>query len=237
MSGSTADGRIVLVTGASRGIGRAAAIALAKDGAHVVLVARTVGGLEDTDDDIRKCGGSATLVPLDVTNFPGIDQLGATIFERWGRLDGFLGNAGELGVLTPLSHLDPKVWQKSIDVNVTGNWRMIRSLDPLLRKSKAGRVLFISSGAARNFRPYWGSYSIAKAALEALALTYAAECANTNVRVNLFNPGPLRTRMRAKAMPGEDPMTLDPPEAVAPLIVELLSPACTKNGELVSFRK
>lgn len=237
MSGSTADGRIVLVTGASRGIGRAAAIALAKDGAHVVLVARTVGGLEDTDDDIRKCGGSATLVPLDVTNFPGIDQLGATIFERWGRLDGFLGNAGELGVLTPLSHLDPKVWQKSIDVNVTGNWRMIRSLDPLLRKSEAGRVLFISSGAARNFRPYWGSYSIAKAALEALALTYAAECANTNVRVNLFNPGPLRTRMRAKAMPGEDPMTLDPPEAVAPLIVELLSPACTKNGELVSFRK
>ncbi|HSC17319.1 MAG TPA: SDR family NAD(P)-dependent oxidoreductase [Rhizomicrobium sp.] len=237
MSGSTADGRIVLVTGASRGIGRAAAIALAKDGAHVVLVARTVGGLEDTDDDIRKCGGSATLVPLDVTNFPGIDQLGATIFERWGRLDGFLGNAGELGVLTPLSHLDPKVWQKSIDVNVTGNWRMIRSLDPLLRKSEAGRVLFISSGAARNFRPYWGSYSIAKAALEALALTYAAECANTNVRVNLFNPGPLRTRMRAKAMPGEDPMTLDPPEAVAPLIVELLSPACTKNGELVSFLK
>jgi NAD(P)-dependent dehydrogenase (short-subunit alcohol dehydrogenase family) len=237
MSGSTADGRIVLVTGASRGIGRAAAIALAKDGAHVVLVARTVGGLEDTDDDIRKCGGSATLVPLDVTNFPGIDQLGATIFERWGRLDGFLGNAGELGVLTPLSHLNPKIWQKSIDVNVTGNWRMIRSLDPLLRKSEAGRVLFISSGAARNFRPYWGSYSIAKAALEALALTYAAECANTNVRVNLFNPGPLRTRMRAKAMPGEDPMTLDPPEAVAPRIVELLSPGCTKNGELVSFSK
>jgi len=237
MSGSTPDQRIVLVTGASRGIGRAAAIALARDGAHVVLVARTVGGLEDIDDEIRKCGGSATLVPLDVTNYPGIDQLGATIFGRWGRLDGFLGNAGELGVLTPLAHLDPKVWQKSIDVNVTANWRLIRSLDPLLRKSEAGRVLFISSGAARNFRPYWGSYSIAKAALEALALTYAAECANTNVRVNLFNPGPLRTRMRAKAMPGEDPLTLDPPEAVAPSIVELLSPACSKNGELVSFRK
>jgi NAD(P)-dependent dehydrogenase (short-subunit alcohol dehydrogenase family) len=237
MSSSTAGQRIVLVTGASRGIGRAAAIALARDGAHVVLVARTVGGLEDTDDEIRKCGGSATLVPLDLTNYPGIDQLCATIFERWGRLDGFLGNAGELGVLTPLAHLGPKVWQKSIDVNVTANWRLIRSVDPLLRKSEAGRVLFISSGAARNFRPYWGSYSIAKAALEALALTYAAECANTNVRVNLFNPGPLRTRMRAKAIPGEDPLTLDPPEAVAPAIVELLSPTCRKNGELVSFRK
>jgi NAD(P)-dependent dehydrogenase (short-subunit alcohol dehydrogenase family) len=236
MSGSTSESRIVLVTGASRGIGRAAAIALAKDGAHVVLVARTVGGLEETDDDIRKCGGSATLVPLDLTNFAGVDQLGATIFERWGKLDGFLGNAGELGVLTPLPHLDPKVWQKSIDVNVTANWRLIRSLDPLLRKSEAARLVFISSGAARHFRPYWGSYSIAKAALEALALTYAAECANTNIKVNLFNPGPLRTKMRAKAMPGEDPATLQPPETVAPLIVELLSRACTKNGELVSFR-
>jgi len=228
--------RIVLVTGASRGIGRAAAVELAKHGAHLVLVARTVGGLEETDDEVRKAGGVATLVPLDLTNFAGIDQLGATIFERWGKLDGFLGNAGELGVLTPLSHLDPKVWQKSIEVNVTANWRLIRSLDPLLRKSDAARVLFISSGAARSFRPYWGSYSIAKAALEALALTYAAECANSNVKVNLFNPGPLRTKMRAKAMPGEDPMDLQPPEAVAPLIVEMLSPSCVKNGELVSYR-
>jgi NAD(P)-dependent dehydrogenase (short-subunit alcohol dehydrogenase family) len=237
MSASTSESRIVLVTGASRGIGRAAAIALAKDGAHVVLVARTVGGLEETDDEIRKCGGSATLVPLDLKNFAGIDQLGATIFERWGRLDGFLANAGVLGVLTPLPHLDPKVWQEAIDVNATANWRLIRSLDPLLRKSEAARVLFISSGAARNFRPYWGSYSVAKAALEALALTYAAECTNTNVRVNLLNPGPLRTKMRAKAMPGEDPLTLEPPEAVTPLIVQLLSASCTKNGEVVSFRK
>jgi NAD(P)-dependent dehydrogenase (short-subunit alcohol dehydrogenase family) len=229
--------RIVLVTGASRGIGRASAIELAKSGAHVILVARTVGGLEETDDEIRKGGGNATLVPLDLTKFEGIDQLGATIFERWGKLDGLLGNAGELGVLTPLPHLDPKVWQKSIDVNVTANWRLIRSLDPLLRKSDAARVLFISSGAARNFRPYWGSYSIAKAALEALALTYAAECADSNVNVNLFNPGPLRTKMRAKAMPGEDPMDLQPPEAVAPLIAELLSPSCTKHGELVSFQR
>lgn len=231
------SGRTVLVTGASRGIGRCAAIALAKDGAHVILVARTVGGLEETDDEIRKCGGSATLVPLDLKNFAGIDHLGATIYERWGRLDGFLGNAGVLGALTPLAHLSPQVWHESIDVNVTSNWRLIRSLDPLLRKSDAGRVVFVSSGAARSFRPYWGSYSIAKAALEALALTYAAECANTNVQVNLLNPGPLRTRMRAKAMPGEDPGVLDSPEAVTPLIVELLSASCTKNGELVSFRR
>ena len=227
--------RIVLVTGASRGIGRAAAAALAKEGAHVILVARTVGGLEEADDEIRKAGGSATLVPLDLKDFAAIDRLGAPIFERWGRLDGFLGNAGVLGVLTPLPHLDPKVWQESMDVNVTANWRLIRSLDPLLRKSDAARVLFLSSGAARNFRPYWGSYSIAKAALEALALTYAAECVNTNIKVNLLNPGPLRTRMRAKAMPGEDPMSLQRPEAVAPVIVELLSPSCTKNAQLVAF--
>lgn len=232
-----AQQRIILVTGASRGIGRAAAIALAKDGAHVVLVARTVGGLEEVDDEIQKAGGSATLVPVDLKDFAAIDRLGASIFERWGRLDGLLGNAGVLGVLTPLPHLDPKVWQESIDVNVTANWRLIRSLDPLLRKSEAARVLFISSGAAQNFRPYWGSYSIAKAALEALALTYAAECANTNINVNLLNPGPLRTRMRAKAMPGEDPMSLQPPDAVAPLIVEMLSRSCTRNGERVSYQR
>jgi NAD(P)-dependent dehydrogenase (short-subunit alcohol dehydrogenase family) len=229
--------RIVLVTGASRGIGRAAAVALAKAGAHVVLAARTVGGLEEADDEIRAASGSATLVPLDLRDFDALDRLGATLFERWGKLDGLLANAGVLGVLTPLPHLSPKVWQESVDVNVTANWRLIRSLDPLLCKSDAARVVFISSGAARKFHPYWGSYSVAKAALEALALTYAAECANTNIKVNLLNPGPLRTRMRAKAMPGEDPMDLQPPEAVAPLIVEMLSPSYEKNGELVSYRK
>jgi NAD(P)-dependent dehydrogenase (short-subunit alcohol dehydrogenase family) len=234
---SSAPNRIVLVTGASRGIGRAAAVALAKDGAHVVLVARTVGGLEEADDAVRKAGGSATLAPLDLKDFAAIDRLGASLFERWGRLDGLFANAGALGVLTPLAHLDPKVWQEALDVNVTANWRLIRSLDPLLQKSEAGRALFVSSGAARNFRPYWGAYGVTKAALEAIALTYAAECDGTTVKVNLLNPGPLRTAMRAKAMPGEDPETLQPPEAVAPLVVELLSPACTKNGELVSFRK
>jgi NAD(P)-dependent dehydrogenase (short-subunit alcohol dehydrogenase family) len=229
--------RIALVTGASRGIGRAAAIELARSGAHVICVARTVGGLEETDDEIRKGGGAATLVPLDLKDFDAIDRLGATIFERWGRLDAFLGNAGTLGMLTPLSQLKAKVWQEAIDINVTANWRLIRSIDPLLQKSDAGRVVLVSSGAARSFHPYWGAYSITKAALEALALTYAGECANTNIRVNLLNPGPMRTKMRANAFPGEDPESLPPPEAIAPLIVEMLSPAYAKNGELVNFRR
>jgi len=227
------ENRIALVTGASRGIGRAAAIALARAGAHVILVARTVGGLEEADDEIRKAGGSATLVPLNLRDFEALDRLGASIFERWGKLDAFLGNAGVLGALTPLSHLEPKVWQEAVDVNVTANWQLIRSLDPLLRKSDAGRALFITTGAARKHTPFWGVYAVTKAALESLALTYAEECAGTNVKVNLFSPGPLRTNMRMRAMPGEDPQTLRPPEAVVPEIVELLSPSCTKNGELV----
>jgi len=228
--------RIALVTGASRGIGRAAALGLARAGAHVVALARTTGGLEELDDEIQKAGGSATLVPLDLRDFEALDRLGQSIFERWGRLDAFLGNAGSLGVLTPLSHLDPKVFQELIEVNVTANWRLIRSLDPLLRQSDAGRVLFVSSGAARKHTAFWGGYAMAKAALESLALTYAAECATTKVRVNLLNPGAMRTVMRARAMPGEDPQTLPAPESVAPLIVELLSPSCTQNGALVAFK-
>jgi NAD(P)-dependent dehydrogenase (short-subunit alcohol dehydrogenase family) len=229
--------RVVLVTGASRGIGRAASLALAGAGAHVIAVARTVGALEELDDDIQKAGGSATLVPLDVKDAPALDRLGASIHERWGRLDGFLGNAGVLGVLTPLAHLEPKVFQNAFDVNVTANWRMIRSFDPLLRASDAGRALFVTSGAARKHNAYWGIYAATKAALESLVLTYATEIDNTNIKVNLLSPGPLRTRMRVQAMPGEDPDTLQPPEVVAPLILELLSPTCTRNGELVDFRE
>lgn len=236
MTGSRLSERIALVTGASRGIGRAAAKALAAEGAHVILVARTLGGLEEADDEIRSSGGTATLVPLDLRDSPAIDRLGATIYERWGRLDALLGNAGVLGKLTPLTHLDPKTFAECMDVNVTANWRMIRSFDPLLRASEAGRALFISSGAAHKFHPYWGGYSVSKAALEALVLTYAGECNGTNIRVNLLNPGPLRTRMRQRAMPGEDPETLRPPEAVAPLIVDLLSPHCSRNGERVTFQ-
>jgi NAD(P)-dependent dehydrogenase (short-subunit alcohol dehydrogenase family) len=231
------EGRVALVTGASRGIGQAAAKALAAGGAHVVLVARTVGGLEDVDDEIQKVGGSATLVPLDLKDGAALDRLGASIYERWGRLDAFLGNAGVLGAVTPLTHLEPKLFQELLDVNVTANWRLMRSLHPLLRASDAGRALFVTSGAARKHTPFWGGYAMAKAALESLALTYAAECASTNIKVNLLSPGPLRTNMRARAMPGEDPQTLAPPDAVAPLIVDLLSPDCDKNGELVEFRR
>jgi len=232
----TLEGRVALVTGASRGIGRAAAKALAQAGAHVILVARTTGALEEVDDEIQKAGGSATLVPLNIRDFPALDRLGASIFERWKKLDAFLGNAGSLGALTPLAHLDPKVFQELVEVNITANWRLIRSLDPLLRMSDAGRALFLTSGAARKHTPFWGGYGMAKAALESLALTYAEECAGTSVKVNLLSPGPLRTAMRARAMPGEDPETLLPPDAVAPLIVDLLSPSCTRNGELVQFK-
>jgi NAD(P)-dependent dehydrogenase (short-subunit alcohol dehydrogenase family) len=234
---SALSGRIALVTGASRGIGRAAALALAKAGAHVILVARTVGGLEEADDEIQKVGGTATLVPMNLRDGDAIDRLGASIFERWGRLDAFFGNAGVLGQLTPLAHLEPKVFQEVMEVNVTANWRLIRSLDPLLRLSDAGRVLFVTSGAARKHTAYWGAYSISKAALESMALTYAAECEGTKIRVNLINPGPMRTAMRRKAMPGEDPATLPVPEEMTPKIVEMLSPEFDGNGTSFNVQK
>jgi NAD(P)-dependent dehydrogenase (short-subunit alcohol dehydrogenase family) len=234
---SNISGRIALVTGASRGIGRASALALAGAGAHVILVARTVGGLEEADDEIQKIGGTATLVPMNLRDGDAIDRLGASIFERWGRLDAFLGNAGVLGQLTPLAHLEPKTFQEVMDVNVTANWRLIRSLDPLLRLSDAGRVLFVTSGAARKHAAFWGAYAVSKAALESLALTYAAECEGSKVKVNLFNPGPVRTAMRKKAMPGEDPSTLPAPENLASHIVEMLSPSYDRNETVINFRK
>ena len=222
------SGRVALITGASRGIGRAAALAISRAGAHVILVARTVGGLEEVDDEIKQQGGEATLVPLDLKDFDGLDRMGAAIFERWGKLDVLLGNAGTLGIM------QPKTWDELIAVNVSANYRLLRSADPLLQRSDAGRALFISSGVARNPRPFWGGYAASKAALESLVLTYAAECASTNVKVNLFNPGATRTKMRAQAMPGEDPMSLPSPEDIAPQIVELLLPSCVKNGELIT---
>jgi len=233
----TMEGRIALVTGASRGIGRAAALALAQAGAHVILVARTVGGLEEADDEIQKFGGTATLVPMNLRDSDAIDRLGASIYERWGRLDAFLGNAGVLGQLTPLAHLEPKTFQEVMEVNVTANWRLIRSLDPVLRQSDAGRVLFVTSGAARKHTPFWGAYAVSKAALESLALTYAAECETSKIKVNLLNPGPMRTAMRRKAMPGEDPSLLPAPEDITPRIVEMLSPGYERNETIISFQK
>lgn len=231
------EGRIALVTGASRGIGRASAIALAAAGAHVILVARTVGGLEETDDEIRKNGGSATLVPVNLRDFDAIDRLGASIHERWGRLDAFLGNAGVLGQLTPLAHMEPKTFTEVMDVNVIANWRLIRSLDPLLRASDAGRVLFVTSGAARKHIAYWGTYALSKSALEIMALTYAVECETTAIKVNLINPGATRTLMRRKAMPGEDPESLVKPEEMAFKVVEMLSPSYALNETIINFQK
>lgn len=229
--------RVALVTGASRGIGRAIALELAREGAHVIAVARTTGALEELDDQIRKLGGAATLVPLDLKDGPAFPRLAGAIAERWKKLDVLIGNAGVLGPLTPVANINPKNWLEAIEVNVNANLRLIQFLHPLLQASDAGRAVFVTSGAATNIRAYWATYSATKAALDALIKTYAAECATTKVRVNLFSPGPIRTGMRAKAFPGEDPMTLPTPEDVAPAIVALALPSETRNGEIVAFKR
>ncbi|MFT3987285.1 SDR family NAD(P)-dependent oxidoreductase [Aestuariivirga sp.] len=228
-------GRVAVVTGASRGLGRAAAFHLAKAGAHVIAVARTQGGLEDLDDEIKAIGGEATLVPVSMTDLPALDRLGAAIFERWKKLDIFIGNAGVLGKLTPMAHLDQKVWDEVMAVNVTANYRLIRSLDPLLRLSDAGRAVFVTSGLAHKCWPYWGPYSISKAALEAMVKTYAGEIATTPARANCFSPGATRTDMRASAMPGEDPMSLPTAEEVAAQIVPMCAPDFTDNGAVYKY--
>jgi NAD(P)-dependent dehydrogenase (short-subunit alcohol dehydrogenase family) len=228
-------GRVALVTGASHGIGRAVALRYAGEGAALVLVGRTQGALEEVDDEVRKLGGQASLVPADLTDFAVIDRMGAAVYERWRRLDVLVGNAGVLGVLSPLGHMDPKTWDQVIAVNLTANWRLIRSFDPLLRASDAGRAIFVTSGVAQG-RAYWGGYAVSKGALETLARTYAHECANTKVRVNLINPGPTRTRMRAAAYPGEDPRRRKPADdpALLEAFLSLAEPACDKNGELIT---
>ena len=228
------ESRVALVTGASRGIGMAVARRFAAEGAHLVLVARTVGGLEELDDAIRQAGGQgATLVPLDLREFDAIDRLGASLYERHGRLDVLVGNAGVLGTLSPLGHIGPNDWAEVMDINLTANWRLIRSLDPLLRQSDAGRAIFVTSGAAAAPHAYWGAYAVSKAALEMLVTTYAAEIAKTPVRANLLDPGAVRTAMRASAFPGEDPMRLPAPEALTETFVDLAVPECTRNGEVV----
>lgn len=230
--------RIALVTGASRGIGYAVAKELARRGAHVVALARTQGGLEELDDEIRALGGEATLAPCDITDFDALDRLGLALYERWKRLDILVGNAGFLTTLSPLAHVAPKDFDKTFAVNVTANWRLIRSLDPLLRQSDAGRAVFLSSGAGHpaEARPYWGLYGASKAALDLLVRSYAAETATSSVRAMLVDPGPLRTAMRARAMPGEDPATLQPATAVAPRIADLCAPSSTETGKLYDFR-
>ena len=232
----TSPSRIALVTGASRGIGAAVALELAKAGCHIVAVARTTGGLEELDDAIRAAGGSATLVPLDMKDMDGIARLALALNERYGKLDVLVGNAGVLGPLSPLDHVEPKYYDDCMDVNVKANWQLIRTMDALLKRATAGRAVFVTSGVAYKGRPYWGPYAASKAALDALVRTYAAECANSNVRTNLFAPGPTRTRMYLGAFPGIDPETLPTPEDVATAMIPLCAADCTESGKIYSFR-
>lgn len=228
---------VAVVTGASRGIGYATAKALANEGAHIIAVARTVGSLEALDDDIKSVGGEATLVPLDITDYDALDRLGGVIAEKYGKLDILIGNAAVLGDITPISHLKPKTWQKLMDINVTANYRLIRSLDPLLRAADNGRAVFVSSSKiVREPRHFWGGYATSKAALECLVKTYAVEVEKSNLRVNILNPGPIRTAMRAQAAPGENPETLDKPADLMPLMLKLCSPEFTDNAKIADFR-
>ena len=228
--------RIALVTGATRGIGRATALLLAQAGAHVVAVGRTQGALEEIDDAVQAAGSTATLVPLDMRDYPGLYRLATALNERYQRLDVLIGNAAIAGPRSPLDHVEPKAWDEVMAVNVTANWHLIRAMNALLKRSTAGRAVFITSGAATSARAYAAPYSVSKAALNALARTYADETTSTPVRVNLFNPGPTRTRMRAQVMPGEDPMTLPTPEQVAEKIIDLCLPSFSETGKLYDYR-
>lgn len=228
------DGKIALITGASRGIGAAVAEAYAREGAHLVLAARTVGGLEEVDDKVRAAGGGATLVPLDLREFIKIDELAAAIYQRFQRLDILVGNAAEFGTFSPLGHIEPTLWQEVIDLNLTANWRLIRAMDPLLRAAPHGRAIFVTSGIAQHPRAYWGPYAVSKAGLEVLVKTYAAECEKTSVRANLIGPGVVRTRLRARVFPGENPMNLPPPDTVTEAFVQLALDACERNGDIVN---
>lgn len=226
-------GRIALVTGASRGIGAAVARRFAAEGAHVILAARTTGGLEELDDEIRKLGGSATLVPIDLRDFDVIDRLGGEIYQRWGRLDVLVGNAAILGGLSPVAHIDPKNWDAAFALNVTANYRLLRSVDPLLRQSDAGRAIFVTSSAAARAPAFWALYAATKAALEALVRSYAAEVASFGIKGNLVDPGAQRTRMRAEAFPGENPEELPDPDSMTGVFVDLAETACERSGEIV----
>jgi NAD(P)-dependent dehydrogenase (short-subunit alcohol dehydrogenase family) len=230
------SGKLAVVTGATRGIGYSCARALAKAGAHVILIGKTQSALESLYDRITAAGGQATGVPLDLTDYEAIDRLGASIFERWGKLDILVGNAGLLGQLTPASHIGPEEFDKTFAVNVTANMRLIRSLEPLLLQAEAPRCVFVTSAAVAKNRPFWATYAASKAALNALVLSWAAEHKKRDFRINLLNPGPVRTQMRAKAMPGEDPDSLTRPDDLAPLFLELLSAEEKRHGEIVDYR-
>src|SRR5712671_3276265 len=227
-------GKIALITGASRGLGAAVAERFAREGAHLVLTGRTVGGLEETDDRVRAAGGSATLVPFDLRDFIKIDELAAALYERYGRLDILVGNAGEFGVFSPLGHIDPALWGEVIGLNLTANWRLIRAMDPLLRAAEHGRAVFVTTGLAREALPYYGPYAVSKAGLEAMVRIYAGEVARTRLRVNLIDPGIVRTRLRARIFPGENPANLPSPETIAAAFLPLVLEECSRHGEIVA---
>lgn len=231
-------GRLALVTGASRGIGYFTALELAKAGAQVIACARTIGGLEELDDAIKAAGGlPATLVPFDLADMAAIDKLGGAIHERWGKLDILVANAGVLGVISPIGHVEAKVFEKVMNINVNATWRLIRSVDPLLQQSDAGRALILSSAATHKCRPFWGPYSASKAAVEALARTWAGETQRLPLRILSVDPGATRTAMRAQAMPGEDPMTVPHPSEVAAKLLPLVGPDQTETGKLFIVRE
>jgi NAD(P)-dependent dehydrogenase (short-subunit alcohol dehydrogenase family) len=237
MTAAPLEGRIALVTGASRGIGRAIAVGLAKAGAHVIVLARTQGALEEVDDEIRATGGNSTLVVMDLTKGDKIDALGPSLYQRWQKLDILVANAGVLGPVSPLGHITADAWANTLNVNLNANWRLIRTLDPLLKLSDSGRAIFVTSGTVAKARAYRGPYTVSKAALDALVRTYAAECQNTTIRANLLSPGPMRTRMRETLYPGEDPQTLPDPSEIVPLVLEMTSPALTKNGQTFTYER
>ena len=235
MSNPMLKDTIALVTGASRGIGRAIALGLAREGAHVIATARTQGGLEELDDEIKAEGGQCTLVPMDQLDSEGIEKLSEIIAERWGRLDILVAAAGQLGELTPAYQVTAKTWNEVMGVNVIAPARLIRAFEPLLLKAEAGRAVFLTSGAAKSSRAYWAPYAASKAALDALVMSWADEHNNSSLRINLVNPGPMRTAMRKKAFPSEDRDALPPPEALVPLVLSLVSPDTTRHREWISF--
>lgn len=234
MATSESDQRLVVVTGASRGIGYFAAKAIAATGAHVIAVARTTGGLEELDDEITSAGGSATLVPLDLKDGEGVDRLGAAIFERWGKLDGLVAAAAVMPAVAPVGHFSVKEWSEAIDVNLTANWRLIRTLDPLFRKSDNARIVALTAPYARDLSPFMAAYAASKAGLEALIQTYAAEMAKSGrIKANLLEPFPVRSALRSKIKPGEAADTLPHPSLIAPKIVDMLAPDWESTGQLV----
>ena len=236
VSSANLSSRVILITGASRGIGHAVSLAVAQAGADVIVTGRTIGALEELDDAIKAIGAHATIVEHDMGDFAALPRLAAAINQRWGRLDGLVANAATLGTLTPLSHLDQNVWDETISINLTGQWHLIKSMEPLLIAAPAGRAILVSSGAAHDSYPFWGPYAISKAGLEAMGRVWAGETEQTNLRVNMINPGGTATNMRAAAFPGEDANTLPSPDTIAPAFLQLLSSDFQEHGRLFQAR-